>query len=134
MGVPVPIYEYQREDGTKFELIQSFDDEPLTRDPETGLAVRRVLHAPALHFKGKGFYNTDYGTRKRQREAAALENGSGPSSGSAAEDGKSADAGKSSPANGAAPAAAENSRTSERSTKSESGSDSSSKRQGVSTK
>jgi hypothetical protein len=33
--------------------------------------VERVLHAPAVHFKGKGFYNTDYGTRNRQRESAA---------------------------------------------------------------
>ena len=32
---------------------------------------QRVLHAPAVHFKGKGFYNTDYGTRNRQRETAA---------------------------------------------------------------
>ena len=35
------------------------------------MPVERVLHAPAVHFKGKGFYNTDYGTRKRQRETAA---------------------------------------------------------------
>ncbi len=35
------------------------------------MPVERVLHAPAVHFKGSGFYNTDYGTRKRQRENAA---------------------------------------------------------------
>lgn len=64
----MPIYEYQRPDGTTFEVLQSFDDEPLTRDPQSGVPVRRVLHAPAVHFKGSGFYNTDYGTRKRQRE------------------------------------------------------------------
>src|SRR3954447_4076542 len=65
---PMPIYEYRREDGTTFELLQSFSDDPLTHDPETGQAVERVLHAPAVHFKGSGFYNTDYGTRKRSRE------------------------------------------------------------------
>jgi putative FmdB family regulatory protein len=64
----MPIYEYRRPDGSTFELQQSFSDEPLTHDPETGLEVQRVLHAPAVHFKGSGFYNTDYGTRKRQRE------------------------------------------------------------------
>lgn len=67
----MPIYEYRRADGSTFELVQSFNDEPLTADPETGEPVQRVLHAPAVHFKGKGFYNTDYGTRKRQREGSS---------------------------------------------------------------
>jgi putative FmdB family regulatory protein len=67
----MPIYEYRRPDGTTFEIQQSFSDEALTADPETGVPVERVLHAPAVHFKGKGFYNTDYGTRNRQREHAA---------------------------------------------------------------
>src|SRR3979490_2773870 len=67
----MPIYEYRRPDGTTFECQQSFSDEAPTPDPETGVPVERVLHAPAVHFKGKGFYNTDYGTRNRQRETAA---------------------------------------------------------------
>ncbi|MEZ5120781.1 MAG: FmdB family zinc ribbon protein [Solirubrobacterales bacterium] len=65
----MPIYEYRRQDGTTFELLQSISADPLTEDPETGEPVERVLHAPAVHFKGSGFYNTDYGTRKRQRES-----------------------------------------------------------------
>jgi putative FmdB family regulatory protein len=67
----MPIYEYKRPDGSTFELHQAFSEDPLTEDPDTGAPVERVLHAPAVHFKGKGFYNTDYGTRKRQRENAA---------------------------------------------------------------
>lgn len=67
----MPIYEYRREDGTTFEVQQSFSDDALNVDPETGQPVTRVFHPPAVHFKGKGFYNTDYGTRKRQRESAA---------------------------------------------------------------
>ncbi len=67
----MPIYEYRRPDGTTFELQQAFSDDALTADPDTGVPVERVLHAPAVHFKGKGFYNTDYGTRNRQRETAA---------------------------------------------------------------
>jgi predicted nucleic acid-binding Zn ribbon protein len=67
----MPIYEYRRPDGTTFEIQQSFSDETLMVDPDTGVPVERVLHAPAVHFKGKGFYNTDYGTRNRQRETAA---------------------------------------------------------------
>jgi putative FmdB family regulatory protein len=67
----MPIYEYRRPDGTTFEIQQSFSDDALVVDPDTGVPVERVLHAPAVHFKGKGFYNTDYGTRNRQRETAA---------------------------------------------------------------
>src|ERR1700689_641424 len=67
----MPIYEYRRPDGTTFEIQQPFSDDPLSVDPDTGVPVERVLHAPAVHFKGKGFYNTDYGTRNRQRETAA---------------------------------------------------------------
>src|SRR5476649_503091 len=79
----MPIYEYRRPDGSTFELQQSFSEDALTTDPDTGVPVERVLHAPAVHFKGKGFYNTDYGTRNRQREtAAAAEKSSSDSSSS----------------------------------------------------
>jgi putative FmdB family regulatory protein len=64
----MPIYEYRRQDGSTFEVLQKFTDDPLTADPETGDPVSRVFHAPAIHFKGKGFHNTDYGTRRRNRE------------------------------------------------------------------
>jgi putative FmdB family regulatory protein len=72
----LPIYEYRRPDGTTFEIQQSFSEDALTVDPESGVPVERVLHPPAVHFKGKGFYNTDYGTRNRQRETAAAAEGS----------------------------------------------------------
>jgi putative FmdB family regulatory protein len=93
----MPIYEYRRPDGTTFEIQQSFSDETLTHDPDTGVSVQRVLHAPAVHFKGNGFYNTDYGTRKRQRETAAAAEGSSSSDGSAKGDSApSSDSGSSS--------------------------------------
>jgi putative FmdB family regulatory protein len=87
----MPIYEYRRPDGSTFEVQQSFSEDSLTTDPETGVPVERVLHAPAVHFKGKGFYNTDYGTRKRQREnAASTDTSSSSSSGdSSSKDGSS---------------------------------------------
>jgi putative FmdB family regulatory protein len=89
----MPIYEYKRPDGSTFEIVQSFSDDPLTHDPDTGVPVERVLHAPAVHFKGKGFYNTDYGTRKRQRETAAA---SSSEDGSAKKDSSSDGASKTS--------------------------------------
>ena len=67
----MPFYEYRRQDGTTFEIMQKMVDPPLEVDPETGLPVTRVFHPIAVHFKGKGFYNTDYGTKKRAREKDA---------------------------------------------------------------
>jgi len=78
----MPIYEYRRADGSTFEVMQKFSDDPLTHDPETGDPVERVFRPPAIHFKGKGFHNTDYGTRKRNREkseAASSSSDSKPS-------------------------------------------------------
>ena len=85
----MPIYEYRRPDGTTFEVLQSFSDDPLTEDPESGEPVERVLHAPAVHFKGSGFYTTDYGSKKRPKGGEASD--SGPKS-----DSKSGDSGGSS--------------------------------------
>ena len=76
----MPIYEYRRQDGTTFEVMQKFSDDPLTTDPETGQPVERVFRPPAIHFKGSGFHNTDYGTRKRNREKAASGDSSSSSS------------------------------------------------------
>jgi predicted nucleic acid-binding Zn ribbon protein len=91
----MPIYEYRRPDGTTFEIQQSFSDDPLSVDPDTGVPVERVLHPPAVHFKGKGFYSTDYGSRARQREtAAAAEGGSGSEGGGDGGEGKGKDAAK----------------------------------------
>jgi predicted nucleic acid-binding Zn ribbon protein len=88
----MPIYEYRRPDGTTFEIQQSFSEDALTVDPDTGVPVERVLHPPAVHFKGKGFYNTDYGTRKRQRETAAAAEGSSSGDSSSAKESSAKDA------------------------------------------
>jgi predicted nucleic acid-binding Zn ribbon protein len=94
----MPIYEYRRPDGTTFDIQQSFSEDALVVDPDTGVPVERVLHAPAVHFKGKGFYNTDYGTRNRQREtaAAAAEKSSSEKSSSEKPSSEKSAAGKSS--------------------------------------
>jgi putative FmdB family regulatory protein len=67
----MPVYEYKCAKGHVFETIQRMSDDPLTKCEECGAPAERVLYAPAVHFKGKGFYNTDYGTKKRAREKAA---------------------------------------------------------------
>ena len=94
----MPIYEYRRPDGTTFEVMQKFTDEALTHDPETGVPVQRVLTAPAIHFKGSGFHNTDYGTRKRNREKekAGSSESSSSDGGSSSSSSSSSDGGSSS--------------------------------------
>jgi putative FmdB family regulatory protein len=93
----MPIYEYRRPDGTTFEVQQSFSEEALETDPDTGVPVERVMHAPAIHFKGKGFYNTDYGTRNRQRETAAAAESSAKDSSAKDSSSKDSSSEKSSP-------------------------------------
>ena len=85
----VPFYEYRRPDGTTFEVMQKMSDDPLTHDPETGVAVERVFSPIAIHFKGKGFYNTDYGTKKRNREKASEKSSTSSNSSSGSSDSSS---------------------------------------------
>lgn len=62
----MPIYEYRCNPcGHQFEATQRMSDAPLTECEVCGGDVSRVLFAPAIHFKGTGFHNTDYGTRRR---------------------------------------------------------------------
>ena len=55
----MPIYVYERPDGSRFELRQGFNDESLTADPETGVSVRRIMQPAPIIFKGSGWYKTD---------------------------------------------------------------------------
>src|SRR4051794_40844749 len=64
----MPIYEYKCEKGHVFEVMQRMTDDPVSSCTRCSSPVQRVFHPVAVHFKGSGFYNTDYGTRKRARE------------------------------------------------------------------
>jgi putative FmdB family regulatory protein len=64
----MPIYEYRCENGHLFEVMQKITEDPVTKCEECGAPVQRVFHPVAVHFKGSGFYNTDYGTSRRKRE------------------------------------------------------------------
>jgi putative FmdB family regulatory protein len=56
----MPIYEYRCRNGHLFEVFQSISDDPVSACEECGAAVERVFHPVAVHFKGSGFYTTDY--------------------------------------------------------------------------
>jgi putative FmdB family regulatory protein len=64
----MPIYEYRCQQGHTFEVMQRMSDGPVEICETCEAPVSRVFHPIAVHFKGSGFYNTDYGTRKRARE------------------------------------------------------------------
>ena len=56
----MPIYEYRCPNGHTFEVIQSMSDDPVETCEVCGAPVERVFHPVAVHFKGSGFYTTDY--------------------------------------------------------------------------
>jgi putative FmdB family regulatory protein len=87
----MPTYEYKCDNRHVFEVIQSMSDDALTKCEECGAPAQRVLFAPAVHFKGKGFYNTDYGTKKRAREKAKSQSSDTPSTSSSDTGTKSSD-------------------------------------------
>ena len=83
----MPIYEYRCDNGHTFEVMQRMSDDSLTECSQCGAPVQRVFHPVAIHFKGSGFYNTDYG--KRKRGASAKEDGSKSESSSSKSETKS---------------------------------------------
>jgi putative FmdB family regulatory protein len=109
----MPIYEYRCERGHTFEVMQRMIDDPLSVCPEHGAPVQRVFHPVAVHFKGSGFYNTDYGKKK---SGAASEGSS--SEGSSSDSASKSDSSKSDSGSGSGSKTKDSS-----STKSSSGSD-----------
>jgi putative FmdB family regulatory protein len=88
----MPIYEYRCERGHTFEVMQRMTDDPLELCEEHGTPVQRVFHPVAVHFKGSGFYNTDYGKKKAGAASEGKSEGSSSDS-SAKSDSGSKDSG-----------------------------------------
>jgi putative FmdB family regulatory protein len=85
----MPIYEYRCERGHTFEVMQRMTDDALTVCDEHGTPVQRVFHPVAVHFKGSGFYNTDYGKKKSGAAGASSEGSSSEGSSSDSSSSKS---------------------------------------------
>jgi putative FmdB family regulatory protein len=76
----MPLYDYKcQKCGHRFEKIQKFSDGPVRKCPECGGKVEKMISAPAFHFKGSGFYKTDYPS------------GGGEAKSSSSDDGRSSD-------------------------------------------
>lgn len=85
----MPIYEYKCDNGHVFEVIQRMSDEPLRECQECGAPASRVLTPPAIHFKGSGFHNTDYGTKRGGGNGGSSEGGGEKSGDSSSSESKS---------------------------------------------
>jgi putative FmdB family regulatory protein len=95
----MPIYEYRCRNGHEFEVIQSMSDDPVDTCEQCGAPVERVFHPVAVHFKGSGFYSTDY---KEKAKAGAGESKDGKPSGAkeSSESGGSSESGSKKSSNG----------------------------------
>jgi len=113
----VPIYEYRCDAcGDSFDILQRMSDDALVTCAKCGGTLRKVLHPVAIHFKGSGFYTTDYGKGSGHRpggrdasgdggessgEGASVSEGKSSGEGSSSSEGKSSD-GEKAPASAAA--------------------------------
>ena len=99
----MPIYEYRCDRGHIFEVMQRMTDDPVSSCSTCEAPVQRVFHPVAVHFKGSGFYNTDYGKKKgagtSSSESSSAESGTkseSKDSASSAKDSKSSSSSSSS--------------------------------------
>jgi putative FmdB family regulatory protein len=82
MSLPViiarsmPIYEYRCHNGHEFEVFQSMSDDPVSECEVCGAAVDRVFSPVAVHYKGSGFYTTDYAKKGSSKAASGGDGGS----------------------------------------------------------
>ena len=93
----MPLYEYEcMECGHRTELLQRHGDAPLERCPQCGGAVHKLFSAPAVQFKGSGWYVTDYAGKGKRPGAASSQSGgeteSKSSSGNGGSGGKKSEA------------------------------------------
>ncbi|MGZ4202068.1 MAG: FmdB family zinc ribbon protein [Thermoleophilaceae bacterium] len=84
----MPIYEYRCERGHTFEVMQRMSEDPVTACTTCDASVQRVFHPVAVHFKGSGFYTTDYG-KKRSAASSSSDSSSSSDNSSSSSDKKS---------------------------------------------
>ncbi len=76
----MPIYEFKCPQGHLFEVFQRMDEAPPEACVECGEGpMQRVLYPVAVHFKGSGFYSTDYGRGNRKKDGAKPDDGTSDS-------------------------------------------------------
>jgi putative FmdB family regulatory protein len=96
----MPIYEYRCLNGHAFEVIQSMSDDPVETCEVCGAPVERVFHPVAVHFKGSGFYSTDYAAKGKASAGKDGDSSSGDSAASGSESSSSESSSSDSSSNG----------------------------------
>jgi putative FmdB family regulatory protein len=105
LAASVPLYEYRCPNGHLFEVIHRMtEDGPAACEVCGAAPLQRVLHPVAVHYKGSGFYSTDYG---RKSSKAAKDGSSSDSSSGGGSDSDSKKSSDSSSGNGESKKAAE---------------------------
>lgn len=113
----MPMYEYEcLSCGKRTERLQRFDDAPLATCPACGGEVKKLISAPAVQFKGSGWYVTDYakgssassrsdasGSKESKESGGSKDSGASKESGGAQESGGSKDSGSTSESKSSAP-------------------------------
>jgi putative FmdB family regulatory protein len=85
----MPFYEYRCDNGHTFEVMQRMSDDPVAACNVCGDPVQRVFHPVAVHFKGSGFYSTDYGKQRRSSGGGEESSGGGGEASSGSDGGTS---------------------------------------------
>lgn len=75
----MPTYEYRCTNGHVFEVFQAMADDPISECEVCGAPVERVYHPPAVHYKGSGFYTTDYAKKNGDKAGSTSEKKNGDS-------------------------------------------------------
>src|SRR5436190_2318154 len=75
-GTAMPVYEYRCDRGHTFEVTQRMSDDPVTSCTTCEAPVQRVFHPVAVHFKGSGFYSTDYGKKGSKAASSSSDSSS----------------------------------------------------------
>ena len=89
----MPIYEFKCPEGHVFEVFQRMSDQPPEACPICGKSpLEKVLYPVAVHFKGSGFYSTDYGRGSRKQPGKDSDSGSKSDEGGKKEEKKPAEA------------------------------------------
>ena len=86
----MPIYEYRCDNGHDFEVFQSMADDPVVTCEVCSAPVHRVFSPVAVHYKGSGFYTTDY-AKKGSAKAASSSDGSSKSDSSGSDSSSKSD-------------------------------------------
>ena len=103
----MPLYEYRCENGHTFDALQKFSDDPISSCEVCGAPAQRVLHPVAIHFKGSGFYSTDYGRGKKAATEAKSESGSSDGKSGSSDSGSSSSSSSGDSGSSSKPRAAE---------------------------